>query len=87
VGELCRYIKDKQKSHGYKMGGFQGTIEIIMLSHRLQRGATHEIEVPLTAIGTRHTRIHVEILKSSHHDRYLFGRIGGVGEIPWRTIH
>jgi hypothetical protein len=35
VGELCRCLEARQEAHGYKMGEFQGIVEITVLSHRL----------------------------------------------------
>jgi hypothetical protein len=58
VGELCGCTEDRKESHGYEMGGIQGIVEVTILSHRLRRGATHEVVVPSSRIGTRSARIH-----------------------------
>jgi hypothetical protein len=51
VGEQCRCIEDTQKSHNYKMGGFQSIVEIIVLSHKLQKGTALEMAVPSAKQG------------------------------------
>jgi len=51
------------------MGGVQGIVEIIVLSHSIQRETTHEMEVPSTRRGTRCPRIHIQNLEESHQVR------------------
>ena len=52
--------------HQYPLGSFQGIVEIKFLSHRIQKEIMHEMVVPFTIIGTRFTRVHVQILKASN---------------------
>jgi len=68
------------------MGGLQDIVEIAILSNRLWRGAAQEMAVPSARIGRRCTRIHFLIPEASHQDGYLFGRVRGGGEVPWRTL-
>jgi len=52
VGELCGCTEDLQEAHGDEIGGLQGITQVTILSHRLKRGTTHEVEA-------RSARIHL----------------------------
>jgi hypothetical protein len=58
VGELCGCVDNRKKSHGDDRGGFQGITQVTILSHKIPRGTTNEVEVPLERIGTRSGRVH-----------------------------
>jgi hypothetical protein len=59
VGELCGCTKGRQEAHDYEMGGLQSIVEVIIVSHRLQRGVAHEVVVRLTRTRKKGARIHL----------------------------
>jgi hypothetical protein len=86
VGELCGCIEDRKQTHGKEMGGLQGIVEVIILSYRLQRRETREVEVPSTRTKTRSERIHFSVQEARHLVGYLFGRSGSGDDVAWRNF-